>query len=516
MKILGRDYSSHYDAIIIGSGVGGLVCANLLAADGMKVLLIEQHYVLGGYCSTFRRKGFLFDSATHFYPLLGNPSTLTGKLLKQLEIPTEWIKMDPVDKFHFPGGEKFIVPADFSTYLERLKARFPHQVQQIEAFFSEVREAYLYGLLYYFRNLPNERAEKYEHFTLGQKLDEHFQDPKLKAYLTADHSHWGSLPSRTSFLFDSMLRLAYFLGNYYPKGSSQTFADDLGRAFKKRGGHILVYTMVEKLLVEEGKAAGVVARTRRKRDPQRLEFRAPVVVSNADAIQTYERLIGEENCGRKAIEELRSLRPSTPCHMFHMGLRKLPRELLEEVEGYYWSSWDAEDLTRSFFKVFFTTLLDPTVAPPDHDILIVQRWGDASHSEKTEDYQAHKKEVEERVMQQLRNLIPDLDNFVVVKMGATAYTSYRYTLNTAGAMLGWEMSPDQLGKHRPSLTTPVENLYMVGHWTRPGGGITPVVVSAQHVAEMVLSGRSQPSKERGPASEAVEEKLALSEQEVHD
>ena len=80
-QILGREYPKHYDAIVIGSGIGGLFCANLLADAGMKVLVIEQHYVLGGYCSSFRRKGFLFDSATHFYPLLGNPTTLTGKLL---------------------------------------------------------------------------------------------------------------------------------------------------------------------------------------------------------------------------------------------------------------------------------------------------------------------------------------------------------------------------------------------------------------------------------------------------
>ena len=69
----------------------------------MKVLLAERHSVLGGFCSTFRRNGFIFDAATHFYPLLGNKTTLTGKILDELEIPTEWVKMDPVDRFHLPG-----------------------------------------------------------------------------------------------------------------------------------------------------------------------------------------------------------------------------------------------------------------------------------------------------------------------------------------------------------------------------------------------------------------------------
>src|SRR5215467_14818467 len=115
--IFGREYPEQADAVVIGSGIGGLVCANLLADGGMKVLLIERHYMLGGFCSTFRRRGFIFDAATHFYPLLGNTTMLTGKLLQELEIPTEWVKMDPVDQFHLPDMPSFAVPADLSQFL---------------------------------------------------------------------------------------------------------------------------------------------------------------------------------------------------------------------------------------------------------------------------------------------------------------------------------------------------------------------------------------------------------------
>ena len=111
-----------YDAIVIGAGIGGLICANLLAREGLRVLLVEQHYIVGGYCSTFRRQGFTFDAATHFYPLLGNPATITGGLLRELDVETEWVKMDPVDHFHFPDRSSFRVPADFDSYLAKLKA----------------------------------------------------------------------------------------------------------------------------------------------------------------------------------------------------------------------------------------------------------------------------------------------------------------------------------------------------------------------------------------------------------
>src|SRR5258708_1272999 len=225
----------HYDAVIIGSGIGGLITANLLARDGARVLLLEQHYMAGGYCSTFRRGGYTFDAATHFYPLLGNPETLTGRLLAALGVETGWVKMDPVDTFHLPDGSRFAVPADFAAYLAKLHAEFPHESAALDAFFAEVRETYLLGLLEYFRGRETERLAPYRDLTVRQALDRRFADRKLKLLLTADCPHWGSPPGRTSFVFDSMLRLSYFLGNYYPQGGSQAFAAQLAPCFPERG-----------------------------------------------------------------------------------------------------------------------------------------------------------------------------------------------------------------------------------------------------------------------------------------
>ncbi|MEO1369918.1 MAG: NAD(P)-binding protein, partial [Acidobacteriota bacterium] len=236
---LRRAPDPRYDAVIVGGGVGGLVTGLLLARDGHKVLLVEQHYMLGGYCSTFRRGGFTFEAATHFYPLLGNPRSWPGRLMRDLDVGTEWIQMDPVDAFHLPDGSRFDVPADFATYRRRLEERFPAEREAIDRFFTEVRDAYLLGLLYYFRGRRTRRFSEYEPQTVRDALDRHFADPALKLLLTADCPHWGGPPERTSFVFDSMLRLSYFLGNYFPRGGSQAFADELARGFEAAGGHIL-------------------------------------------------------------------------------------------------------------------------------------------------------------------------------------------------------------------------------------------------------------------------------------
>ncbi|HEX9941224.1 MAG TPA: NAD(P)/FAD-dependent oxidoreductase [Thermoanaerobaculia bacterium] len=488
---LRRPPDPFYDIVVIGSGIGGLIAANLLAREGLKILLVEQHYMVGGYCSTFRRGGYTFDAATHFYPLLGNPDTLTGRLLGELGVTTGWVKMDPVDTFHFPDGTRFAVPADFDLYLAKLKAEFPEETGALDSFFLAVREVYLLGLLHYFRGRPEPgRLAVYRDLTLREALDRWFRDPKLKLLLTADCPHWGSPPGRTSFVFDSMLRLSYFLGNYYPKGGSQAFADELALRFEERGGHLLISTPARRIVIEDGVARGVEIETLRgPYSGLRSTVRAGVVISNADLLQTLEALVGPEHLPPGTLDELHRLRPSFPCWLTHLGLRDMPKEVLEEAQGYYWDSWDMDRVGRGAlrFKLFAPTLYEPAMALPDREILIVQKVLEMDY-EAVQDWAAHKQGIEEFIFGNLERVIPGIGERIAVRASASALTSWRFTWNHRGAMLGWEMSPDQLGERRPALETAVPGLYCVGHWTRPGGGITPVIVSAQQVAREVLRG----------------------------
>ena len=482
-----------YDAVVIGAGVGGLVCANMLAKAGLSTLIVEQHYVAGGYCSTFRRRGFTFDAATHFYPLLGNPQTITGRLLAELGVEQEWVKMVPVDRFHFPDGSAFSVPAEFAPYLSKLKREFPGEAASLDRFFAEVREAYLHGLLRYFRGRETGHLEDYEGMSVRDALDRHFRDPKLKLLLAADCGHWGSPPSRTSFVFDSMLRLSYFLGNYYPRGGSQSFADALARKLEERGGHVMLRALARRIIVRDGAARGVEVETGPPHARRRTEVRAGVVVSNADLLLTLERLLGPEHVGAEQLERVRAMRPTLPCFLTHVGLRGVPAEVLEDIAGYHWNSWDAERVAESAFKIFVPTLYEPEMAPPGCHALIVQKLTDVDY-ERVCDWPAHKREVERYVVENLERVAPGITKKAVVLTSATAETSRRYTLNHRGAMLGWEMSPSQLGAARPPTEGPVRNLHFVGHWAQPGGGVTPVIVSAARAAASI-TGR--------PANEAA-------------
>src|SRR5690606_37100372 len=162
-----------------------------LVQSGGRVVWVAKQYMVGGYCSAFRRSGFSFDAATHFYPLLGNATTITGRLLRELGCRTEWVQMDPVDTFHLPDGSAFVVDADFERYRQALDRRFPSQRAALDAFFDAARQAYADGLLAFFREVEAPRLGRWMDWTLAQALERFIPDPELRLVLAADCAHWG-------------------------------------------------------------------------------------------------------------------------------------------------------------------------------------------------------------------------------------------------------------------------------------------------------------------------------------
>ncbi|MEM8934562.1 MAG: NAD(P)/FAD-dependent oxidoreductase, partial [Acidobacteriota bacterium] len=472
--------------------------------DGLSVLMVEQHYMVGGYCSTFRRAGYTFDASTHFYPLLGNPETMTGKLLGELGVTTRWRKMDPVDTFHFPDGERFDVDADLATYRRHLDERFPEQREALDDFFREVRTVHLLGLLAYFRDHPTPRLDAWRDQTLAEALERHFDDRRLKLLLAADCAHWGSAPSQTSFVFDSMLRLSYFDGNYYPEGGSQAFADELARCFEERGGDILMSTRARRILVEDETACGVELEILRGRNRRVLRVAADAVISNADLTATVAELLPADRVDPGYRQQIESMQPSFPCFLSHIGLRDVPDDVLERAQGYYWNAWDADRVGRNGLrcKVFAPTLYEPRMAPDGGQIVILQKVLDLDDPEMAA-WASDKARVERYVTDALDAAIPGIRDQIVVQTSASADTARRFTLNRGGAMLGWTMAPGQLGEQRPSIEGPIRGLWLVGHWVRPGGGITPVIVSAMRVAAAIL-GATEPRRSQSPASAVAE------------
>jgi phytoene dehydrogenase-like protein len=168
-------------------------------------------------------------------------------------------------------------------------------------------------------------------------------------------------------------------------------------------------------------------------------------------------------------------------------LKDIDTAVLRSAAGYHLPQWDLNEVVTSGFKMFVPTLFAPEMAPPGGHIVVVQKLTDVDY-DKIADWPAHKAAVERDILCNLERLMPGFQEKIVVCLSASALTSWRYTRNYKGAMLGWEMSPEQFGKRRPGICGPMRNLYFTGHWTQPGGGITMVVISAMRVAAAIRAG----------------------------
>jgi prolycopene isomerase len=256
----------------------------------------------------------------------------------------------------------------------------------------------------------------------------------------------------------------------------------------------MMATPVTGIHVERGAVRGVELLAGPVRARRTLRVAAPIVVANGDLRRTLEELLGPTVVDPSVLARVRTLRPSYPCFLMHVGLRDVSTDLLHERQGYYWDSWDSDRVGSDGlrFKLFVPTLYDPSLAPPGGHVLIVQKVQELDYAA-IDDWASHKREVERFVMSRLEQLMPGIGAHMVVRLSATAATHQRYTWNHQGAMLGWEMSPDQLGHGRFDVDGDAQGLYFVGHWVRPGGGITPALVSAIEAVRRIVGSRPSTS-----------------------
>jgi all-trans-retinol 13,14-reductase len=304
-KPKGKD---EYDVIIVGSGIGGLTCGALLSKRGYRVLVLEQHYLVGGYCSSFRRKMFIFNTGVESVSGLWEKGPVTY-LLRELGLRQDDFFVRNTER-HIYKDEAIDIPHTLEDFVKLLQDKFPGERENIVAFFEDARKAYeecykdadIFGvplpaelivkvlgerrLLEY----PKEHPHFYDWMnkTFRQKLDEYFRNEDLKTLLSALIGYLGTSPENAPASSALTACIGYYLyGGYFTKGGAQHFADALKNIIENNGGKVLVNHRVEKVLIENGRVAGVKARGK--------VFRSPIVVANANAKTTFLELVGEKN-----------------------------------------------------------------------------------------------------------------------------------------------------------------------------------------------------------------------------
>ena len=475
------------DVLVIGSGIGGLTCANYLAKAGARVVLVEKHYVPGGYCSSFERGGYYFDAGAHF---LGScrPDGQVGRLISDHRLDKKFslVRCDPSDVIVSQNREVFIFN-DLRRTIAEFQEKFPDEATSVEAFFKFLTET---DAIQLYVRLKDK--------TFAELLDHYFKHWEIKSVLATLLGNIGLPSSRASALTSAFLYREFILdGGYYPKGGMQRFADALLERFEEYGGTALFLSSAEEILLDgDDRVRAVKIRYCGKRD---LEIRVQAVVANCDPFQLQDRLLRKTKVSVDHNGPTRKRIPTVSAFMVHLGINhdiykdaKYHCNLWSYKKGHvdaYYEGVMAGEIDYgldSFLFLSIPTFHDAGLLPQGHHS--VQAILAAPFFER-DVWDKYKEKLAEDVLRRIEQYIPGVKNWIEVQRIAIPPTLYKYTANYRGAMYGWASIPEQVGKQRIPEETSIGGLYLAGQWAGlPSGhsGIPTVVTSGRNVSRIAL------------------------------
>ena len=469
------------DVVVIGAGIGGLACGAYLAKQGKTVKVLEQHYVPGGCCTSFARKGFTFDAGV-LHLTGGAESGAFQRVMSALDMGEEIEFREQFQRFVFPDIS-LDSTRDSSALPSKLTEFFPAESRGIAELFSTVERIYDDV-----RQLPqlSPLLSRYRDKSFQDLLDEYLQDPRLKALTSANWHLWHPNWRNSAIDYAALLVTEQRHGYYYPVGGIQKVPDTLVSMMKRHGGEIEYRVLVDRIVTEDGAAIGVETAKGKR-------IGARHVVSNVSARATFLNMLRDADVPRDYLDALRQHEISLSAFYVYLGVDIDPRDSgLDAPETIVYEMYDnAEEWRRLLdgeaavpcFGIAVPTFLDPGLAPPGCHVVIIMTM--APYHLRNRSWREEKGRMADALIKKAERLIPTLSTHVVVRDAATPLTYERYTSNTMGAAMGWAFSPGMFLR-RLDQRTPIRNLYLAGHWTTPGGGVPAVAISGLRVARTIL------------------------------
>lgn len=474
-----------YDAIIIGSGIGGLVSAGILAARGLKTLVIEKHITPGGYLSSFRRSGFVFDSAVDCISGIA-PGGLIHRVLEMLGVGGDirLLRVDPIRVSLFPDFEVG-VDGNLNAYIERLSGLFPSESAAIKLFFERARNAHsqlqtaaLNAIISggFELNAITPDLLKLMGASYGEMLDDYFTDFRLKAVLSDRCPFIGLPPSKVSAVAMISLIMSYFeLGAYRCEGGFQKLANVFVEGIRRKGGRVLFGNGVNQILLDDNNQCSGV------RCDNGEEYTARYIVSNADFDLTFRSLLGGRYA-HLADEMMRCPGLSTSFFILYAGIEgdiginsSIGCYPSYNMESYFDAGMEFRE--DSTIGVTIASKEDNSRAPHGSSTVVLHEMISAS------DKKLDKAVCIGRTLKKAERFFPGIKDRIVVLDAATPSTLQRYTGNCRGAAFGWRQIPGFRGPKRHGIN----NLHMAGHWGDFGGGVPAAAYSGAKAAGDILA-----------------------------
>jgi phytoene dehydrogenase-like protein len=480
--------AEHYDAIVIGSGIGGLTAAALLAKYGnQRVLVLERHYVAGGYTHTFHRPGYEWDVGVHYIGEM-QPGKLVRALFDELsDARLEWADMgDVYDRFVI-GDEVYDFPRGKENLRRSLKERFPGDTAAIDGYFALIKQAVASSFSFYQgRVLPEEFAVSLPQEFLGfagrttrAVLESLTHNQRLIGVLTGQYGDYGLPPAESSFAMHATVANHYFDGGFYPIGGASRIAETIVPLITAAGGRVLINAEVAEIVMEQGRAQGV----RMACDGDIIH--APLVISDAGVFNTFTRLVPAETGAAFGIgQALQPLRPSLAHLCLYIGLKRTARELgLPRANLWIYPDEHHERNLAAFLAdegaplpliyISFPSAKDPdferrhpgratidviTVAPYER----FAAWEAMAWKHRGCEYEAVKERLAQRLLEALFVHIPQAKGQIDLYELSTPLTTKHFCNYQMGELYGLDHTPVRFGQSILRPQTPFPGLYLTG------------------------------------------------------
>ncbi|MDH3428985.1 MAG: NAD(P)/FAD-dependent oxidoreductase [Gammaproteobacteria bacterium] len=485
--------ADRYDALVIGSGMGGLTSAAFLSELGWKVCVLEQHYTAGGYTHSYERNGYEWDVGVHYIGDVG-AETRTRKMFDFLsDGKLEWAPMAAEYDRFYVGDRIFNARAGKQQFRDNLVAQFPAEVQAIDRYIELLaiagRGMGAFGLSrvlkpwqrFMLRPLLRLRTPKLLYRTTYEVLSELTDDQDLIATLCGQWGDMGLPPKRSVFMVHAMIARHYLYGGFYPVGGSWRIAESIIPKIQMSGGEVFTYAKVKEILVEEGKVAGV-----EMADGHRIN--CACVVSAAGIGNTFGNLLSDQIVDAAGYrQQLPNVAPSLAHIGVYIGLKETAEELaLPKTNFWIYPGNDYDAAVEEFldtndaeFPVVYISF--PSAKDPDYlqrhpgtaTIEIVApapyawfgKWQGSTWGKRGDDYEALKEKLGERLMRHLYDKLPQLRGRVDYFEVSTPQSTSWFSGYQQGELYGLDHTAKRLQQDWLGPRTRIPGLWLSGQDT---------------------------------------------------
>jgi all-trans-retinol 13,14-reductase len=481
-----------WDAIVIGSGIGGLTAAVLLGVHaGKRVLVLERHYEAGGFTHTFDRPGYEWDVGLHYIGQVQDERSMVRRAFDHItEGSVCWQPMPEIyDRLIFEG-RTFDFVAGLERLRENLRQGFPGETRAIDRYIGAVQACRRASGLYFAEKaVPAPIAAlagglmrvpfmRWARSTTREVLESFTDNRELIGVLTGQWGDYGLPPGKSSFAAHAMIAEHYFAGASYPIGGAGAIAAAMVPQIERAGGMVVTSAEVSAILVDGARALGV-------RMSDGREFRSDVVLSDAGAANTFERLLPQDLPQLDPLRRrLQRLEPSTAHVSLYVGLSQSDAALgLKGTNLWVYPSFDHDANVERFERDLdaplpVVYLSFPSAKDPDFQrrhpgkstveaITMIpyaafERWGDTRWKRRGDEYGALKERLQARLLAELQRQAPSVVGHVAFTELSTPVTTRHFMNYGHGEIYGIASTPERFLTRELGARTPIRGLYLTG------------------------------------------------------